>query len=269
MPEHSKQDLLVRPNDYVYSNQDFDSSPVVLEDYKLVFFPIEGNGAETWRRLFRRMLGLEDWKNTTKQFEGLAYLSEYDQEKATEFMTSPDFTRSIIVQDPKTRLLSSYIDKVLKDSNNTFMRSSCCGTMKQLTLPGSEKHLKACASQNEPISFALFAEIVQDCDHSYWRPQSRRMEPKYYKFINFIGHCESIRRDAKQLLQNIGAWEKYGRDGWGSNGKESIFDSAPIWNVASAQRLHPQNYTGILRTIASKGSVYKTDYDEKMFNLTE
>jgi hypothetical protein len=255
MPEHSEQDLLVRPNDYVYS--------------KLVFFPIEGNGAETWRCLFRRMLGLEDWKNTTKQFEGLAYLSEYDQEKATELMTSSDFTRSIIVQDPKTRLLSSYVDKVLKDSNNTFMRSSCCGTMKQLTLPGSEKHHEACASQNEPISFALFAEIVQDCDHSYWRPQSRRMEPKYYKIINFIGHYESIRRDAKKLLQKIGAWEKYGRDGWGSNGKESIFDSAPIWNVASAQRLHPQNYTGILRTISSKESVYKTDYDEKMFNLIE
>lgn len=270
MPEHASQGLLVRPNDYIYSNQDFDSSPIVLDEYKLVFFPIEGNGAETWRKLFRRMLGYEDWKHITRQFEGLTYLSDYDQDKATEIMKSPDFIRSIIIQSPKTRLLSSYIQTVVKNNhNNTLMRSICCGSVKQLTLPGSEHQHGTCAKQIQPISFKKFAEIVQDCDHPYWRPQSRRMEPKYYEFINFIGKYETISRDSERLLKKIGAWDKYGSDGWGNNGTEAIFESAPISSVSRVQVMVRQGYSQVLSTLASDTSVYKSDYDEKMFNFTK
>eukprot|EP00980_Cylindrotheca_fusiformis_P012116 scaffold2927_cov143-Cylindrotheca_fusiformis.AAC.6 len=275
MPRISQQDLLVRPNDYIVSNQDFDSSPIVLKDYKLVFFPIEGNGAESWRCLFRRMLGFEDWQDTTKQFDGLVYLKDYDLKEATEIMTSPDYTRAIFVQSPKSRLLSSYVTTVLstENQNNTLMQSICCGSMKQLTVPGSEHYLNTCSNQAKPISFERFSNIIQDCDHPYWRPQSRRMEPKYYQYLNFIGHYETAQRDAKQLFQQIGVdWDKYGSNGWGHNGTESMFANARIWNVEDVQQLHPQSYEATLNNIASRSSstnsIYKTDYDEKLFNFT-
>jgi hypothetical protein len=257
MPQQSNQDLLVANNDYIYSNQDFDSSPIVLEDYKLVFFPIEGNEGATWRRLFRRMLGAEDWKDTTKQFQGLTYLSDFDQDKATEIMTSPEYTRAMIVQDPKTRLLSIYISKVVKDpTEQEFMKTTCCGDKRQLIVPGSEGHHGACAEQKEPVSFELFVELVNECDQPYWRPQSRRMEPKYYKYINFVGHYERIKKDAMELLQKCGAWEKYGRNGWGDDGTKSIFETSSTWTVTSSIQLYPQNYTESLETITKERCVW-------------
>jgi hypothetical protein len=120
------------------------------------------------------MLGAEDWKDTTKQFQGLTYLSDFDQDKATEIMTSPEYTRAMIVQDPKTRLLSIYISKVVKDpTEQEFMKTTCCGDTRQLIVPGSEGHHDgACAEQKEPVSFELFVELVNECDQPYWRPQS-------------------------------------------------------------------------------------------------
>ena len=251
---------MIRRNDYIYSNQDFDSSPIVLEDHKLVFFPIEGNGADIWRLLFRRMLGHVDWRNETLQFDGLKYLSDFSLEKADQMMTSEAYTRAVILQDPKTRLLSTYVRKVIQDDKNEFMRTHCCGSMQQLVLPGSEYYVGKCAKTEAPISFEMFVNITQDCDHPYWRPQSRRMEPKYFKFINYVGRFETIEKDAKALLQKIGAWDEYGANGWGMDGIESIFASHITWDLASISKLLPQDYDSVLATVGENGSVFESDY---------
>ncbi|CAJ1958962.1 unnamed protein product [Cylindrotheca closterium] len=266
MPPRGDILTLVRRNDYIFSNQDFDSSPVVLEDYKLVFFPIEGNGAETWRCLFRRMLKKTDWRNETVQFQGLALLSDFTLERANEIMTSAEYTRAMIVQDPKTRLLSSYVRKVLQDRKNEFMKAHCCGTIKQLVLPGSEHYVGKCAKMEEPISFEMFVNITQDCDHPYWRPQSRKMEPKYFPYINYVGHYETIEKDAKVLLQKIGAWDKFGRDGWGTDGTEPIFALHTNWTPLSVSKLLQQDYGGVLATVGKNGSVFQSDYQWSLMN---
>eukprot|EP00980_Cylindrotheca_fusiformis_P027749 scaffold22550_cov93-Cylindrotheca_fusiformis.AAC.1 len=111
LPTTNSSSGLVQPNDYIYSQQDFDSAPIVLEEHKLVFFPTEGNGATEWRQLIRRILGKEDWRDETKQFGDLTFLTDFDRAKASEIMTSPAYTRAMIVQDPKSRLLSSYVTK--------------------------------------------------------------------------------------------------------------------------------------------------------------
>jgi hypothetical protein len=41
--------------------------------------------------------------------------------------------------------------------------------------------------------------------------------------MNFVGHMESLTVDSERLLRKIGAWEAYGRSGWGSGGNQSIF----------------------------------------------
>jgi hypothetical protein len=59
-----------------------------------------------------------------------------------------------------------------------------------------------------------FVELVRHCNEAVWRPQGERMEPKYFKTLNFIGRYENIKKDALRLLEQIGAWEEYGsRDG--------------------------------------------------------
>lgn len=253
--------LLVQPNDYIYSNQDFDSSPIVMEDYKLVFFPIQGNGAATWRRLFRRMLGATDWKDAEHQFEGLVYLSDFNQSKATEIMTSPNYTRAMIVQDPKTRLVAVYGKKVANDrSRQSFMRTTCCGEKWELKVPGSERYYGACAKKSTPVTLDLFVEMVKGCDQPYWRPQSRRMEPKYYKYMNFVGHYETIKKDSTNLLQKIGVWERFGKSGWGNDGTEAIFENFVPWNLTSTI---PQS----IQQLSEVGSIYRTDYEEETLGL--
>jgi len=207
------------------------------------------------------MLNHTDWRNETLQFDGLKYLSDFNVEKADEIMTSESYPRAVIIQDPKTRLLSAYVRKVLQDNKNEFMRTHCCGTMQQLVLPGSEYYVGKCAKTVEPISFEMFVNITQDCDHPYWRPQSRKMEPKYFSYINYVGHYETIEKDAKALLQKIGAWDKYGQDGWGTDGTEAIFTSHMAWNVTSVSKFLLQDYDVVLETLSQKGSVFESDYN--------
>ena len=38
-----------------------------------------------------------------------------------------------------------------------------------------------------------------------------------WKYVNFIGSFDTLASDARRLLQKVGAWEKYGASGWGSN----------------------------------------------------
>ena len=40
-----------------------------------------------------------------------------------------------------------------------------------------------------------------------------------------MGHLESGAHDARVLLKKLGMWEKFGRNGWGKHGNESIFES--------------------------------------------
>ena len=51
------------------------------------------------------------------------------------------------------------------------------------------------------------------------------MENKYWDTLNFVAHIEAAASDARKLLQHIGAWEEYGRTGWGKYGNESLFAS--------------------------------------------
>lgn len=93
----------MRAQDYIYSDQDFDSSPIVLEQSKLVFFTTGNHDDVIWRQLFRRMMSFEDWNNVSNQFDGLKYLKDYDIETASDIMSSSNYTRAIFVQDPKRR----------------------------------------------------------------------------------------------------------------------------------------------------------------------
>jgi hypothetical protein len=46
------------------------------------------------------------------------------------------------------------------------------------------------------------------------------MEDKYWPYINFVGHMETVAADAERLLRSIGGdecWERYGATGWGND----------------------------------------------------
>jgi Sulfotransferase family len=114
--------LLVQQGDSIYVLPEWDAAPIVLEQYKLVFFTIPKVGCTAWKQLFRRMMGYRDWKNENvhdmqpwnPESNGLKYLYHYDRVTASTMMTSPEWTRAIIVRDPKERFLSAYLDKIVR-----------------------------------------------------------------------------------------------------------------------------------------------------------
>ena len=101
------------------------------------------------------------------------------------------------------------------------------------------------------------------CKSDQWQLQSHRMEDKYWKYINFIGHMESIQQDSKRLLEQVGAWEEIGALGWGSNGTERIFGSTThdYEQISSVMTSYTSVVDNVLRDI------YKKDLENERFGF--
>lgn len=97
------------------------------------------------------------------------------------------------------------------------------------------------------------------------------MEEKYWPYINYVGHMESITEDAKSLLRLVGAWQRYGASGWGKDGKYSIFQT----KAGGIGRHHATNAQKKLKTIISSTTLereiedyYAEDFLNPVLNFT-
>ena len=206
-PIDSKSYTPVEQDDPIFNNM-FDSSPIVIESHKLIFFPVPKVADTLWLMLLRRMMGFENWKSLdVDSFEGLVRLSDYSIEKATEMMNSPDYTRATFLRDPKDRFLSTFVDKVI--SNDASIKRSCCSE-------GDD-----CLRNYQTMTG--FATLIRTCDDKHWAPISSWIDKKFVPKLNFVGHLETAEVDARSLLEKIGAWESFGVSGWGDHGNETMF----------------------------------------------
>jgi hypothetical protein len=74
------------------------------------------------------------------------------------------------------------------------------------------------------MEFSWFLKFaIHDWDQPWWRPQSRQIEPRFHSSLNFVGHYQNVAREARDLLEGIGEWEEFGKEGWGPWGNENIF----------------------------------------------
>lgn len=258
--------LLVQPGDYVYLRNDWDAAPVVIEKYKLIFFTIPKSGCTVWKLLFRRIMGYADWQSvdwTTMlphqpERNGLKYLYDFTMEEASFMLTSPQYTKAIFVRDPKERLLSAFLDKAMRN-NGDYLRSRCCYLLGQCV-------------PNALASLEGFMNLTASCDDIHWRPQGRRMEPKYWPYVNFVGHLETAQVDAKRLLQSLSdgkttAWEEYGASGWGPLGNQAMFDSADGRAHDTDADSKVQQYYTSLRFEERVEQFYLSDYTNPKLNI--
>ena len=192
-------------------------------------------------------MGYSDWNDESKQFEGLRYLYDYDVHKATEMMTSPKYTRAFFVRDPKKRIVSNFLEYVIKDDGK-FLSENCCA--------GRE------TCKKRGMRFSKFLNVINTCDEPFWRPQGRKMEPKYYAKLNFIGHYDSMKEDAQKLLKQLGLWEEYGASGWGSDSNSPIFDSV---REITESEFYKAYTTPEIEKKAQK--YFRSDYDNKLLGL--
>ena len=201
--------IILKKNDPVMIPGSWDGSPIVLEQFKLLFFTIPKNSCEEFKRLFRRMKGLSDWRThynhppvggkpgTTiphdPQVNGLKYLYHYSPEQATRIVNDPSWTKAIFIRDPLTRFLSAYLDKIV---NHPYR-------MKKLHL-----------------NFEQFVGKVENgFKDPHWNPQCALIDcKKWLPRLNFIGRVSTIAQDTKNLLKRVKAWERFGSTGWEGGG---------------------------------------------------
>jgi Sulfotransferase family len=247
--------LVMDPRDYIYNVGGWDAAPIVIPKYKLVFFTVPKVACTTWKQAFRRMMGYWDWDHQDEghhdpRVNGLKYLHHFPIGTANEMMTSPDWTRAIFVREPKIRLLSAFMDKALSNSGKHVIEK-CCPETGECLAPAQ--------------TLSGFLDLTEWCTDSHWQPQAMRVDDKYWPYINFVGHFETVAEDARRLLEHIGAWEEIGRTGWGDY---SIFEKPASQNhVTNSQSKASAWYTPALERRVEK--MYAGDYNLALLSFTK
>jgi len=283
----------------------WDNDPIVIESHKLLFFTVPKNACSTFKQLFRRMMGHADWLEANPHNpsdNGLRYLGHYDRDRQREFMTSPEWTRAIFVRDPLERALSAYMDKGLKTGprewhpvvNGHHMKHKCCRQQSNPPIPECHRFpLVPFETDLTPDNFPFHrfvASFMAGCDDPHWRPQHLRMHRTNWKWINFVGHFETKQRDARRLLEAIGAYDEFGATGWGESKSRTATDTATDTatttttttttttslsmfekNMAnhktgSGEKMNDHYSTKTERLVLQH---YRLDYSSEVFNLTK
>ena len=191
-------------NDLIMKEDSGYTSPLVVESYKLVLFNIPKNNFSIILRLALRMMGREDWKTIKDPKAAVKYLSHCSPAEAMRIMEDQTWTRAIFLNEPKQRLLSTYLDLVV----------------------GSDYVSKKFNVQ--PSSFAAFVVDSQTHKDPHWASQTDHLGDKWWPSINFVGTIANAERDIQRLLERVGAWEKFGACGWGEDGKQRIFADSKV-----------------------------------------
>jgi hypothetical protein len=208
------------------------------------------------------MMGLEDWKSQDYEkglphdpaVNGLKYLCDYSLQEANEMMTSSEWTRAMMVREPKQRFISAFLDKSVRNDHRHII-DRCCRD-------------ESCVEPAQTLEG--FLELCRTCQDDHWRPQQNRLDYKYWPYLDWVGHVEMAAADAKELLQRIGAWDEFGATGWGAEGESSIFESKEAAGAGThsnyAQWEVWKWYTPDLEKQVE--SFYRGDYENPLFNFT-
>jgi hypothetical protein len=280
--------------------------PIVIEQYKLVFFWIPKVGSTEWKALFMKMLNISDWRTRNghdRHVNGItySYLNHFNQTYIETMLNDPCWTRAAIVRDPKDRIVSAWLDKIVKGGGK-MLRPCCRRTPQEQKEQQAELEFQASiASAANPLTIdpqvlakkrkqywddacvqkgvatlgGFVQRVTEWCPDTHWNAQSKLIGKKFTSTLNFVGHLDTIADDAKALLQRIGAWEEHGVTGWGQYGNESMFATKSgvhhkTSNTTSRQedpydhRL-TKYYTPEIETMVE--TLYKSDYATPEFRL--
>ena len=208
---------LVIPTNAILKRRDWEGVPVVLKEYKLVFFMLSKVACQQYKQLFRRMMGLQDWdqwkeKHHNPRANGLVFLDSFSVEEATHMLNAPDWTRAMFVRDQCC--ISAYADKIYRAKclGKPFYKGQPYRTLDewitQCLTPGTNIH-KFCR------------------DDHHFKPQERtyREIATWVRAINFWGRFEHLQEDTRAMLMRLpnNAWAKFGASGWGANGTAEVF----------------------------------------------
>merc|ERR1712107_795367 len=153
-------------------------SPIVVMKFKLIFFSIPKVACTQFKQLFRRMMGLKDWRVANDDIphdpviNGLQYIHHYSALRVMEMLSDPSWTKAVFFRYPYERLVSTYLDK----SRTGYLHTNC-----EFLHGVDQKELNFStdlrSAKNSLLDFKTFAE--SGCEDPHVRPQFKLIEPAY------------------------------------------------------------------------------------------
>ena len=163
------------------------------------------------------------------------------------------WTWATMIRNPAERLLSGYLDKVVKKSTKAELRP----VNASVTMDGSITFEQFIANLSMPVENNNCKENsgmngLSWCTNPHWRPQiySCGMSERLDRF-DFIGDLHNTADQTRELLSHVGIWESYGKHF--INGGKKIGSNS--WcHIAS----HPMNHTPVHVGFQQKDTVSPT-----------
>lgn len=160
-----------------------------------------------WLRLALRLVGSESFNETVEGTVLAAVgreLSVASGDVGQMYASSPNTFKTVVVRDPVTRVLSSYLHTCR--NNGAWDR---------------------CLSEDKAISFEELVHKLEVAEKSDLGPEFKtqmdmcalRSQP-----YDFVAHYERPLKESKLILEKQGLWEEYGKNGWGGLVRDSFGD---------------------------------------------
>lgn len=247
----------------------------ISHKYKLMITTVPKVACTEFMRVIARMNGDKKWKldphfRTTRPT--LAQLPFGDPVKdqgieAAAILNDPRWTKAVFFRDPAERLLSAYIDKFVR--NNKYSLIIFKEKRRVLRFDEFVERATACVGDDECRKYqvqtynrnGLPMEGLHSKTNPHWRPQVLVANLESYLHIHdFVGNFSHLGEHTFELLDGVGAWEEHGSSGWGSRGKEALFDRNHAMHRTAASNDKKQDSYYTPELLAKVKEAYKADY---------
>ena len=195
-------------------------------------------------------------------------LYDYTLEDAEYIMTSPEWTRAIFVREPKERILSAFLNKMLGDKY--YFRDRCCKSGHEMIQKRTILD-HVCDGKIDEMDFGYFLNRTQDCFDDHWMPQVQAIDKKWWQMIDFVGYMDTVTQDSERLLKSLisdidgaTAWDKYGKSGWG-DGNDSFMQKNTAGHAKDAKVNLRKYYTPDLERFVEEH--WSMDWEQKHLNF--
>jgi hypothetical protein len=181
-----------------------------IPEAKLIFCGIPKVGISEWIKFFRYTWGAGDYLSLShfKSDKDEFHLAQLPHHKANALLKDPTWTKAVFFRDPAERLLSAYLDKIVK---HAF----------------TQKYFHIGSLRDDPrpmLNFSEFVDLISanntDCGHKrgvhyctdpHWRPQLLTCGlDSILPLFDFVGSFNHLPEHSRLLLERVGLWDKYG-----------------------------------------------------------
>lgn len=246
-PDSSVELPILEKTDLIY-DKSRNTVPMVNEEFKVVFFQVAKAASSEWTRFFARLAGNPSWCAHyvhDNEVNGIKRLNDFSKKEAQKIMTDPTWTKAIFVRNPKTRLLSAFLDKFIAHSK-TFANSFC------QSYHNNGGDYQDCVENHEKFDFFIHNITTISWENVHWRPIYSRIDEKWWPYLNYVANMEHMSEDAQHFLESIhstkdgvSAWDRIGKTGWSDNERDC-------------------NTMGTKAFLAKKDVVHSTNAEEKL-----